>query len=192
MLQEHSILHAVNAGNIVDPSLRSRRLSRPCCLAGSAGGRRRIAKKKPPKRLSGCSFTVPIPPAPTNTTGGMYAFDISFVDQTNQTYYLGDRSNQAVDVVNAKTGTFVTADYGNTSICGGLSIRPEPPPIQPLRAKRRCDRGTGTCLFAGDGPSRVVSFTIPSGTQVSSVFTGGTMPRRTKWLSTPRTDCCWW
>jgi hypothetical protein len=35
--------------------------------------------------------------------------------------------------------------------------------------------GTGTCLFAGDGPSRVVSFSLPSGTQISSVLTGGTM-----------------
>ena len=47
-------------------------------------------------------FTIPIPAAATNATGGMYAFDISFVDQTTQTYYLGDRSNAAVDVVNAK------------------------------------------------------------------------------------------
>src|SRR5271157_3807126 len=52
-------------------------------------------------------FTIPIPAVSTNTTGGMYGFDISFVDQTNQTYYLGDRSNAAVDVVDAKTGTFV-------------------------------------------------------------------------------------
>src|SRR5271169_1389232 len=53
-------------------------------------------------------FTIPVPVAGTNTTAGMYAFDISFVDQSNQTYYLADRSNAAVDVVNAKTGKFVT------------------------------------------------------------------------------------
>ncbi len=29
------------------------------------------------------------------------------------------------------------------------------------------------CLFAGDGPSRVVSFALPAGTQVSSLSTGG-------------------
>ena len=28
--------------------------------------------------------TIPVPVAATNTTGGMYAFDISFVDQSNQ------------------------------------------------------------------------------------------------------------
>ena len=52
--------------------------------------------------------TVPIPGSATNTTNGkLYAFDISFVDQSTQTYYLADRSNAVVDVVDAKTGTFV-------------------------------------------------------------------------------------
>src|SRR5690348_11837789 len=46
----------------------------------------------------------PVPPSPDNTTAGaMYVFDISYVDQTvpNQTYYLADRSNRAVQVVDA-------------------------------------------------------------------------------------------
>src|SRR5438094_6333274 len=44
----------------------------------------------------------PIPPAPDNTTAGaMYSFDISYVDLTNQTYYLADRSNRGVEVVDA-------------------------------------------------------------------------------------------
>src|SRR4030088_2094858 len=48
--------------------------------------------------------TVPIPATQANTTAGkMYVFDISFVDQTTQTYYLADRSNAVVDVVYAKT-----------------------------------------------------------------------------------------
>jgi hypothetical protein len=112
-------------------------------------------------------FTIPVPVAPTNTTGGMYGFDISWVDQSNQTYYLGDRSNAAVDVVDASTGKFVqqiTASppfagaTGNNSTSGPNGVTTD---------------GTGTCLFAGDGPSRVVSFSIPSGTQVSSVSTNG-------------------
>src|ERR1700736_5385834 len=48
--------------------------------------------------------TVPVPGTKANTSGGkMYVFDISFVDQTTQTYYLADRSNAVVDVVNART-----------------------------------------------------------------------------------------
>src|SRR5712691_5815464 len=49
----------------------------------------------------------PIPPTKANNTAGaMYSFDISWVDQATQTYYLADRSNVTVDVVDAKTGTF--------------------------------------------------------------------------------------
>src|ERR1700730_16818171 len=47
--------------------------------------------------------TVPITGTKANTTGGkMYVFDISLVDQTTQTYYLDDRCDSVVDVVNAQ------------------------------------------------------------------------------------------
>src|ERR1700732_2526338 len=36
----------------------------------------------------------PVKVAAGNTTGGMYSFDISYVDGSTQTYYLGDRSNK--------------------------------------------------------------------------------------------------
>jgi len=52
-------------------------------------------------------FTVPIPVTAANNTGGLFSWDISFVDQTSQTLYVADRSNKAVDIVDAKTGTFV-------------------------------------------------------------------------------------
>src|SRR5260370_15924338 len=53
--------------------------------------------------------TVPIPGTKANTTNGnMYVFDISFVDQTTQTYYLADRSNAVVEVVNAKNNQLIT------------------------------------------------------------------------------------
>jgi hypothetical protein len=50
----------------------------------------------------------PVPVTAANTTaGGMYSFDISWVDQERQLYFLADRSNKVVDVVNAKTATFL-------------------------------------------------------------------------------------
>jgi hypothetical protein len=112
-------------------------------------------------------FTIPVPVAATNATGGMYGFDISFVDQSNHTYYLGDRSNAAVDVVNAKTGAFVKQITATPSFAGATGNNSTSGP------NGVTTDGVGKCLFAGDGPSRVVSFKIPSGTQVSSVFTGG-------------------
>jgi hypothetical protein len=112
-------------------------------------------------------FTIPVPVAPTNSTGGMYGFDISFVDSDTQMYYLGDRSNASVDVVDAKNGTFVKHITASPPFAGATGDNSTSGPNGVA--------ATNTCLFAGDGPSRVVSFTLPSGTQVSSFSTGGTL-----------------
>jgi hypothetical protein len=45
---------------------------------------------------------IPVPVGVGNTTGGLFSFDISWVDQATQTYYLADRSNRAVDIVDAE------------------------------------------------------------------------------------------
>src|SRR5881628_1056592 len=52
---------------------------------------------------------VPVPGSDLNTTspGKMLVFDISWIDEATQLYYLADRSNAVIDVVNAKTGTIV-------------------------------------------------------------------------------------
>jgi len=50
--------------------------------------------------------------------GKMVVFDISWVDQPTQLYYLADRSNAVIDVVNAKTDTFVR------QIAGGFKGSP--------------------------------------------------------------------
>jgi hypothetical protein len=86
--------------------------------------------------------TVPIPGTAANTTNGkLYSFDISFVDQSTQTYYLTDRSNVAVDVVDAKTAGFI----------GQISVSPPFAGVVP----------TGTCSAAGgancSGPNGVVA-----------------------------------
>jgi hypothetical protein len=133
------------------------------------------AENNGPVRLL-ASATIPVPVAPTNTTGGMYGFDISFVDQSNQTYYLGDRSNAAVDVVDANAGVFVKQITATPPFAGVVLNTAGTAVNNNLSGPNGvATDGTGTCLFAGDGPSRVVSFSLPGGTQVSSVFTGGTM-----------------
>jgi len=178
MLRKHSILHPLlkkyfhcwAVAATVAPAL---------LLVGTgawADGDRKKVKSSPensgPVRLLS---TIPVPVAGTNTTSGMYAFDISFVDQSNQTYYLADRSNAAVDVVNAKTGAFVTQITASPAFAG-VKLSGTPPVVNNNISGP--DGVTtdeiGTCLFAGDGPSRLLSFKIPSGTQVSDVTTGGT------------------
>src|SRR5262249_60286730 len=69
--------------------------------------------------------TVSEPVSSTNTTGGMYSFDISWIDRTNGTYYLADRSNKAVDVVVAETMvTQLTGGFAGFTPC-------PPPPVGP-------------------------------------------------------------
>ncbi|HEV2185644.1 MAG TPA: hypothetical protein VGR70_00445 [Stellaceae bacterium] len=119
----------------------------------------------------------PVPVSKTNTTPGMYVFDISFVDQATQTYYLADRSNAAVDVVNAATGAFVTQIAATPAFAGFVSIGGV--------AHNELSGPDGVVaafpfLFVTDAGSRVVSFdlrTTPP-TQVSDVTTKSGDPLR--------------
>lgn len=108
----------------------------------------------------------PIPPtARNNTAGAMYSFDISYVDQGTQTYYLADRSNAAVDVVDAKTGQLQQQISAN-------------PPFQGFTGSNDTSGPNGVvaafpCLFATDGTSRVVGIDLRTNTTAGDVSTGG-------------------
>jgi hypothetical protein len=53
--------------------------------------------------------TIPVPVSADNSpAGGLYSFDISWIDQATEIYYLADRSNKRVDIFDANTGTFLT------------------------------------------------------------------------------------
>jgi hypothetical protein len=103
---------------------------------------------------------VSIPVAAANTTGGLYAFDIGWVDQTTQTYYLADRSNFAIDVVNAKTDTFVKQISAIPPFAGATANPETSGPNGVLTAR--------DCIIATDAPQRVVSFTA-AGAQVTDL-----------------------
>lgn len=113
---------------------------------------------------------VPVPVSTLNTTAGaMYSFDISYVDQATQTYYLADRSNKAVDVVDAKTGQFTTQIFANFK---GFT------PCSPPAGANDCAGPNGVVaafpwLFVTDGGSRVVSFDLRTSppTKVGDVTT---------------------
>src|SRR5438094_324842 len=73
--------------------------------------------------------TIPVPVSSANTTAGaLYSFDISFVDPATQTYYLADRSNKAVDVVDAGTDTFITQIAPNNRHAPFAGFAPCVPP----------------------------------------------------------------
>ena len=119
--------------------------------------------------------TIPVPVSAVNgTSGALYSFDISFVDPATGTYYLADRSNKAVDVVNANTDTFVTQIFpinGHAPFAGFV-------PCSPPGGANDCAGPNGVVaafpwLFVTDAPSRVLTFdlrTNPPNT-VSEVFT---------------------
>jgi hypothetical protein len=108
--------------------------------------------------------TVPIPGTSVNTTGGkMYVFDISWVDQESHTYYLADRSNAVVDIVDTQTNKLVLQLTGGFKGFTGTNGTSGPNGVTT----------GGHCLFVTDAPSRVVSFdtsTFPP-KQVSAVST---------------------
>src|SRR5882724_6373264 len=114
----------------------------------------------------GLLTTVPIPGTKANTTGGnMYVFDISFVDQTTQTYYLADRSNAAVDVVDAKSNALISQISAKPAFKGFTGSNATSGPNGVVAAF--------PWLFVTDANSRVVTINLRNGNTVGDVSTGG-------------------
>ena len=107
--------------------------------------------------------TVPVP-------GNLVVFDISFVDPATQLYYLADRSNNAIDVVDSRRNVFVKqinkggfkGFTGNNDTSGpnGVVV-------------------SGNWLFVTDAPSRVVSIDLRTDQIAGSISTGGDPGLRT-------------
>ena len=103
---------------------------------------------------------LPMPPSTFLTS-----FDISWIDPDSQRHYLADRSNAAVEILNAQDHTFVG------QVTGFVGVRP----------------GAGTSgpngivvlpelnqLWAGDGDSTVKVVDLASGIIIDTINTGGT------------------
>jgi len=161
----------------------------PVLIAGSAGADdlRRV-KTEPAVRLLDV-FPVPVSAANT-TSGALYSFDISWVDQGTQKYYLADRSNKVIDTLDAKTPISVTQFPPNNGFGPFNGFTPcPPPPVGPTNpGANDCAGPNGVTsapspqpwLFVTDAPSRVLcfdsSFTPPK--TVSEVHTNDTDPTR--------------
>jgi hypothetical protein len=110
--------------------------------------------------------TVAIPGTKANTTGGnMYVFDISFVDQTTQTYYLADRSNAVVDVVDARSNALISQISATPAFKGFTGNNATSGPNGVVAAF--------PWLFVTDANSRVVTIDLRNGKTVGDVSTGG-------------------
>ncbi len=92
------------------------------------------------------------------------SFDISWVDDATQTYYLADRSNAGIDVINARDHTFVKRITGFVGIRGKNDVSgPNGLVLVPDRQE----------LWVGDGDSSVKIVDLRSGSVVATILTGG-------------------
>jgi hypothetical protein len=126
--------------------------------------------------------TVPIfGTAPSHNTP-LFSFDISFVDPANGLYYLADRSNRAIDIIDTtgnNKGICGPTDTGPDTLCGQIGG-----PAVNFVGYTGSTATSGPdgvvasfpCVFAGDGNSRVVAFNWNIGvTNVAATLsTGGT------------------
>jgi len=86
-------------------------------LSGHAGW----AEDKKNDRAVRLLQTVPIPPITANNTHtpkALFSFDISWVDQASRTYYIADRSNKAVDIVDTTSNLLITQLAANPAFRG--------------------------------------------------------------------------
>ena len=145
----------------------------PVLVLGAGSGRADDEDNGRPGRPVRLLTTVPIP----GTLHALRAFDISWIDQGSQLYYLGDRSNASVDVVDARTNQFVKPIPGGFK---GVVFKagPTPPGGQVADNDRSGPNGVvvspdGRWLFVTDAASRVVSIDLRNDSIVSDVSTGG-------------------
>jgi len=94
---------------------------------------------------------------------GLVVFDISFVDPATQLYYLADRSNKVIDVVDARRDVLVRQIKGNFKGFTGNNDTSGPNGVVV----------SGHFLFVTDANSRIVTIDLRTDTIVSEVSTGG-------------------
>src|SRR5262249_35764013 len=101
--------------------------------------------------------SIPVP-------GHLVVFDISWLDADTQLYYLADRSNNAIDVIDARRNVFVK-QIAKGSFTGFTGNNDPSGPNGVVTA--------GRWLFVTDGGSRVVSIDLQTDQIVDAVNTGG-------------------
>ena len=136
------------------------------CSQPSRGvGRRDDLRFRPPGRRAPQTAApliakIAVPGAP------LASFDIGWLDPSTQTYYLADRSNKAVDIIDAKTNSFVgriegfvgPSDSNDTAGPNGIEVLP--------KLKQ---------IWAGNGDStvKVIDLSAQPPKIVASISTGG-------------------
>src|SRR5260221_1137295 len=118
----------------------------------------------------------------TNPTGKFASFDISWVDNERDLYYLADRSNNAVDVVDAIDGHFIKY-VGKGDFSGVITVPPAP--AGPNRngpdgvvTDRAGNVWVGDGLKNGVGTSSLKEYNPNSGAQLANIPLGPNPPTK--------------
>jgi DNA-binding beta-propeller fold protein YncE len=106
--------------------------------------------------------TVTLPGAP------LKGFDISWFDSSSDAYYLADRSNARIDVIDGRTRTY-TRSIGAGQFVGATGNNDTSGPDGVLVAPGR----HGEEVWAGDGNSTVKVFGRADGRMIATIPTGG-------------------
>lgn len=112
--------------------------------------------------------TIPIPVLKTNTDGAMKTFDISWVDANTRRYFLADRSNQAIDVIDTRTNVVVDQIPASPPFAGATGNNDTSGPNGVVVS--------GHWLFATDrntNGGRVVTIDLNTKKTVADFSTGG-------------------
>jgi DNA-binding beta-propeller fold protein YncE len=107
--------------------------------------------------------SIPVPGEPISS------FDISFVDQKTQRYYLADRNNKAIDIVDAKDNKWL----GRVTGFVGAVMKPDGKSV--LTAKSGPDGvlAAGDEAWAGDGDSTIKVIDLKTMKITDAIKTGG-------------------
>ncbi len=112
--------------------------------------------------------TITVPNDPVhNPLNRLTSFDISWVDEPFQRYYLADRSNAGVDIIDARTNTFIGRVGGFVGFTG-VNSTSGPDGIVVIHSLQQ--------LWAGDGDSTVKVIDLKSDPPqiIDVISTGGT------------------
>src|SRR5579884_363543 len=122
-----------------------------------------------------CITAIAIPPSASNTVsgGGLRSFDISWVNPDRAEYYLGDRSNAGIDIIDTRTNTFKRTITGFVGIVLNGST---PPGVNNAKSGPDGVTSHGRWLYGGDGNStlKVIDLDAPNASAIKQTIpTGG-------------------
>src|SRR5579884_430788 len=157
-------LHAARLGRAVAPAVLGAvaMTASGAAIAGPCTG-----PGAPTDTQTKCVTAIQIPGKP------LQSFDISWVNPDRAEYYLGDRSNAGIDIIDTRTNTFKRTITGFVGIVLNGST---PPGVNNAKSGPDGVTSHGRWLYGGDGNStlKVIDLDAPNASAIKQTIpTGG-------------------